>query len=57
MLVTDRPIESLDGLNEIVVDGSSLGLSDLLDVLRKKKPKRNLGEAGDCLVSLGNIVD
>jgi hypothetical protein len=44
------------GPTEYIVDGSAGGLGYTLEVLPKFRPKYPLGEAGDVLVSLDQIV-
>lgn len=54
MLITDKPIESLDTY-EKVIDSRMHGLSLLLDMAQKRDPKIKLGTADDVLLDLGQI--
>ncbi len=57
LLVTDEPIEGIEGKNEIVLDGRSWGLCDVLKSLPQKKSRIKLGDANMVLTSLDIIVD
>jgi len=61
LLVTDEPIEGIEGKNEIVVDGPknplSAAMSDVLQGLKQKKPAFKLGDANQVLTNLEYIVD
>ena len=56
MLVTDEPIETLEGKNEVVVDGNPWTLSDTLGGMKQFKPARPLGDATAVLCSLEDIM-
>lgn len=55
MLVTDKPLEGIEGKNELVVDGQVFGLSDILESVRKRKPNIQLGDATDVLLNLEHL--
>jgi hypothetical protein len=52
MLVTDEPIESFDGKNELVLDGEVLEMSEILEQTKRIKPNIKFGDAVDVLTSL-----
>jgi len=54
VLVTDKPLE-LEGKMEVVLDGATCGLSDLIEVIRKREPARIISTANDVLTHLGEI--
>ncbi len=55
MLVTDKPIEGLEGENEILLDGASFGLTDALVSMEKKvNAGQPFGDATGVLLSLGD---
>ncbi len=60
MLVTKKPIESLEGKNkrgisEFLLNGTTYGMADLIDLIHKGTPNQIHGEAGDWLVSLSDV--
>lgn len=60
MLVTNKPIQSLEGLNrngisEFLIDGPVYGIADLLDCAHKGTPDVQQGEAGNWLVALDDV--
>lgn len=58
MIITENPIEELEGKNEIVLDGPVFGqpsVSDIMMCAKMREPKIKLGDANDVLVGLGNI--
>lgn len=57
LLVTDEPLEDIEGRNEIVVDGQSGAMAESLVGLRKVKKNYNLGTADCVLTSLDHITD
>ena len=58
MLVTDKPMGSFD-VNEVVVDGNTYGLVDILECVHKldERTRQNLwfSDANDVLVRLSHI--
>lgn len=54
MLVTDKPLENIKE-NEVILDGSTFGLSDIIDMISQKPAKLVLGTADDVLTSLDII--
>jgi hypothetical protein len=57
MLVTEKPIQSLEGKNkhgiqEFLLDGQVFGIADLLDFVHKGTPNINYGDASNWLCSL-----
>lgn len=57
MLITDKPVEGLEGKNELVVDGSAEGLAQILQQLPVKQPRNRLGDATDVLLQLDTMID
>lgn len=60
MLVADEPIQSLEGKNksgisEFLLNGTTYGMAELLDLVHKGTPNQVHGEAGNWLVSLADV--
>jgi hypothetical protein len=53
-LLTNEPIIGLEG-NEILVDGATYALNDILAEVRKRKPNQVVGDATDVLLTLGDL--
>jgi hypothetical protein len=54
MLVTNKEIKELSG-NQIVLDGSSIGLSECLTNIQQKEAKIIVGDATDVLLNLKDL--
>lgn len=52
VLVTDKPIEALVGVNELLIDGEAHDLVMLLESAQYRKPKMLTGDASNVLLSL-----
>lgn len=59
MLVSDTPIDSIEGKNEVILDGGGYGLrlGDTIGSIVQKKPKFKLGDATEALLALGDVVE
>jgi hypothetical protein len=60
MLITDQPLQlpEVSRVTEVVIDGKTFGLSDLLELAAKahgRAPTQIIGDATDVLLSLGEI--
>lgn len=55
MVVTDEPIIGFEGKNELLLNGPSLDLVPALQTIKRRKPKRVVGDATDVLLSLNDI--
>lgn len=60
MLVTDEPLDTIDGvqpngISELFVDGNCSGVSYVLEVMKKYKSRRPLGDAVNVLLSLEDL--
>jgi len=57
MLVTDRPIEGLEGFNETILDDRAAGMSAVLAGMPKRENDRGwpIGDASEFLVSLEEL--
>lgn len=51
MLITEKPIEALEGLNERVVEGDGTEVILALESNKKRKPNVRLGDATDVLLN------
>lgn len=52
MIVTDQPIPEFNGKNEVFLDGTSFDVGSSLACVMSRKPKFELGDASDVLLSL-----
>ncbi len=55
MLVTDKPLEGVEGINQIVLNGTSAGLSDSLLSMKLNVCNAPLGDATNVLLSLDSL--
>lgn len=57
LLVTDKPLDGIEGKNEVVLDGSSFTLlSEALVSIKQVEPAIRIGDANMILTSLNEIV-
>ena len=54
MIVTDEPIKTLDGVNEVVFEGYS-GISEILKINNYRELNYKVGDATDVLLNLEYI--
>lgn len=52
VLVTDKPIPQLEGVNETMIDGFVPGLDDVLGLVHRREPKIHVGDATNVLLQL-----
>jgi hypothetical protein len=57
VLLTDQPIESFEGKNDVVLRGQSFGLSDALSHIQQVKPQIKIGDANQVLGQLDLITE
>lgn len=55
MLITEKPIPELEGVNEAVLDGFFPGIEDALGVIPKREPNLPTGDASNVMCSLDII--
>jgi hypothetical protein len=55
MIVTDKPIQSLEGKNEVLIDGQVFGMAAALDAANQRQPKLRLSTADGVLTGLDEI--
>jgi len=55
MLVTHEPIPSLEGENDVIMDGMVLGIEEALEQVEKRKPDRLLKDANSILLTLKDL--
>lgn len=57
LLVTDKPLEGLEGKNEILLDGHAAGIAEALETITQKKLATRVGDANDVLLRLQDLVE
>ncbi len=57
VLVTNEPLDTIEGRNEVFIDVNCGGISYSLEAMKKYTKKRPAGDAGDVLCSLENLPD
>lgn len=55
MLVTDKPLNLDEFINETVIDGEVFGLTNVIEGAKKREPKITIGDATDVLLNLEKI--
>jgi hypothetical protein len=55
ILITDQPIDGLEGKTEVLLDGSSEGMANILASVKTKKVPFVMGDASNVLLSLADI--
>lgn len=56
LVVSDQPLENVEGKNEILLDGMASGMAEALSTIQQKRPAFTLGDANDVLLVLDHIV-
>lgn len=56
MVVSDEPLENVEGKSEILLDGHAAGMAEAISTIRQTKPSFLLGDAEQVLLVLENIV-
>lgn len=56
MVVTDQPLENLEGKGTILLDGHGAGVAEAIDTVQQKRPAFLVGDATNVLLVLDNIV-
>lgn len=55
MILSDVPIDGLEGENEVVIEGNCDGMIEILREIKKRKANRVIGDAVDAMLSLGDV--
>lgn len=55
VLVTDEPLDTIEGCNEVFIDGNSGGISYVLEAMKKYVSTRPISDASDVLCSLKDL--
>jgi hypothetical protein len=56
MVVTNEPLENLEGKNEIVLDGHAGGIAEAINTIVQKKAAFRIGDANDVLTRLEDLI-
>lgn len=56
MVVSDQPLENVEGKNEILLDGMASGMAEAMSMIQQKRPAFTVGDANDVLLVLNHIV-
>jgi hypothetical protein len=56
LVVTDQPLENLEGKGAVLLDGHGAGMAEAIDTAQQKRPAFLIGDANDVLLVLDNIV-
>lgn len=57
VLVTDRPIEGIEGKNEVVLRSGAYGMAEALSGMTQVKPQLRIGDANMVLTNLNEITE